>query len=190
METTSHNRPSHAQIIVAAVAVFALLYWARDLLIPIALAILLAFLLAPLVRLVQSWGLPRIPGVLVVVALACTFISVGGWFVASQAIGLAGELPKYRENIAHKALALRETVGGRLRPVSQVINAVTGEAGLAADNSSFVGPPAARLDPFRDEAHRVARVDPIGLVRTTLVPLLHPFGVVGLAAIYLLFFLI
>ncbi len=189
MESTLQERPRHAQVILAAVAVFAVLYWARDLLIPIALAIFLAFLLAPLVRSVQGWGLPRIPGVLVVVTLACTFLGVGGWFVASRAIGLAGELPKYRENIEVKARALRESVGGRLRPVSQVIDAVTGEPQSVA-RSHVVGPPSSNSDLAEEESQRAAHVEPIALIRTGLVPLLHPFGVVGLAAVYVVFFLI
>ncbi len=190
MESTLQKRPRHAQVIVAATAMFAVLYWARDLLIPIALAIFLAFLLAPLVRRVQGWGLPRIPGVLVVVTLACTFIGVGGWFVASRAIGLAGELPKYRENIGIKVRALRESVGGRLRPVSQVIDAVTGETRSSADRSHVVGPPNNLSDSAGEESQRAAHVEPIALIRTGLVPLLHPFGVVGLAAVYVVFFLI
>jgi len=190
MESTLHKRTRHAQVIVAAVAVFVVLYWARDLLIPIALAIFLAFLLAPLVRRVQRWGLPRIPGVLVVVSLACTFIGVGGWFVASQAIGLAGELPKYRENIEIKARTLRESVGGRLRPVSQVIDAVAGEPRSSAGRSPVVGPPNRDIDSAGEASPRAAHFEPIALVRTALVPLLHPFGVVGLAAVYVVFFLI
>ena len=55
--------------ILVAVIVISALYFAREVLVPIALALLLSFILAPLVRLLQAWYFPRVVAVLTVAAL-------------------------------------------------------------------------------------------------------------------------
>ena len=54
--------------VIAVLGVIAALYFAKAVFLPLALAILLTFLLAPAVRLLQNWRLPRLPAVVLVVA--------------------------------------------------------------------------------------------------------------------------
>jgi predicted PurR-regulated permease PerM len=87
--------------------VTAFLYWARTVLIPVALAVLLAFILAPLVNAVQRRGLGRVPSVLVVVV--CSFLLLGGvgWLISLQIGGLLRNLPHYRKVIDEKLQTLQ-----------------------------------------------------------------------------------
>jgi predicted PurR-regulated permease PerM len=80
---------------MTVVLVVAALYLAKVVFLPLAFAILFAFLLAPLVSSLQRFRLPRVLAVVLVIAgLAATLGSVG-WLAGSQLIELAGDLPKY-----------------------------------------------------------------------------------------------
>lgn len=83
------------------------LYWAQEVIIPLALAIFLAFLLAPLVTLLQRYRLRRIPAVIIVVALTFTVLAGIGWTVFRQMTSLMAELPHYEDNIKGKISDLR-----------------------------------------------------------------------------------
>ncbi len=89
-------------ILVAIVVTIAALYFAKEILLPFALAALLSFLLTPLANRVERIGLGRIPSVLLVVGL--TFAALGGigWVVTSQLVGLSYQLPQYKSNVLEK----------------------------------------------------------------------------------------
>src|SRR5262245_6902593 len=78
------------------------LYFAKAVLMPLALAILLAFLLSPLVLALQRWGLGRIPAVILVVVLTFSLLGALGWTVFRQFASLMDDLPRYQQNIKHK----------------------------------------------------------------------------------------
>ena len=72
-----------------AVVAIAALYFAKEVLLPLALAILLSFLLAPLVTRLEKWGSRRIPAVLVVVAVAFSALGGLGYLLAYQIYDIA-----------------------------------------------------------------------------------------------------
>ncbi len=92
--------------VVGVVVVFAL-YWAQTILIPVALAVYLAFLLKPLVSAFQRRRLGRIPSVLLAVFLVALLLGGMGWAVTHQVTGLVEELPQYTDNIQAKIASLR-----------------------------------------------------------------------------------
>jgi predicted PurR-regulated permease PerM len=94
-------------VLAGFVLVIACLYWAQTVLIPIALAILLTFLLGPLVGALQRTGLGRAPAVGIVILLTLVVLTSIGWVAAAQVRSLAAELPKYRHNIREKVRDLR-----------------------------------------------------------------------------------
>jgi predicted PurR-regulated permease PerM len=110
------------------VVVAAILYLARDVLIPLVVAILLSFLLAPAVRLLERWRLGRVPATFIVVLLGFSIIGAVGWFAASQAVSLAAKLPEYRENISAKIRALRAPSEGKLGQAAEAIRDLEEEA--------------------------------------------------------------
>src|SRR3954471_1268466 len=93
--------------LIGLVIATAVLYLAADVLIPLALAILLAFFLAPAVRHLERWHLGRISATLVVSLFAFGVILGVGAVAATQALSLAAKLPEYRQNIVSKIHKLR-----------------------------------------------------------------------------------
>ena len=96
-------------------------------LIPLALAILFSFLLAPLVRRLERW-LPRIVATLLVAILVFSLIGAIGALAARQAISLAAKLPEYRENIIGKIRAVRRPTEGDLGKAADAIKDLQQEA--------------------------------------------------------------
>jgi predicted PurR-regulated permease PerM len=92
---------------VVGVVVVTCLYWAQTVFIPVAMAVFLTFLLAPLITALQRRGLRRLPAVLVVVMVAAAVLGSGIWLITAQVSSLAGEVPKYTDNIKAKVKALR-----------------------------------------------------------------------------------
>lgn len=102
-----------------AVAVFggctlaiAVLYWTQTVLIPIALAVLLSFVLSPLVRGFERIGLGRIGSVAVVTVLAAAVLTAVGFALAWQVTRLAYDLPGYRSNIRAKIVDVQGATSG------------------------------------------------------------------------------
>ncbi|HEY1374841.1 MAG TPA: AI-2E family transporter [Candidatus Binatia bacterium] len=112
-------------MLLSAGVIIALLYWASPVLIPVALSILLTFLLSPIVDGLQKLRLPRVPAVIVVVLLAVALIGSFGWMTVRQVVSFANELPQYRGNIAEKIADLKRFgKGGPIGKVQQTVEEV------------------------------------------------------------------
>src|SRR6266403_6046336 len=98
---------------ILAVIIVAMLYFGREIFVPIALAILLSFVLAPLVGILQRSHVPRGLAVVSVVILAFSLIFAMGSLLATQLTQLAGDLPRYQSTISEKIQSFRETTAGR-----------------------------------------------------------------------------
>jgi predicted PurR-regulated permease PerM len=97
--------------LAAACVVVASLFYARDVLIPLAMAALLAFLLYPLATLLEKWRLGRVLPVLLAMLLAMSVVGLLGWVMESQFVTVANKLPDLREEIQRKIAALRGMSG-------------------------------------------------------------------------------
>src|SRR3954468_20824927 len=107
---TEDRAPLSAWITFAGVVlVVAVLYWAQDVLVPVFLAVLLTFVLAPPVVWLQR-RIGRVPAVLLVVVLVFTFLGLAGWGVVRQMSTLGTDLPTYRANVRAK---VRDVQGAR-----------------------------------------------------------------------------
>jgi predicted PurR-regulated permease PerM len=91
--------------------VITVLYVGKDILIPLALAALITFLLAPLVRRLERW-LGRFVAVLLAVLMLFALIGGVGWMLTTQVVDLAAKLPDYQANIEAKIRAFRLPTGG------------------------------------------------------------------------------
>lgn len=128
MKTPTRPVPgSRAGVVIAFVAVIAALTLAQRVLIPIALAILFAFVLSPLMSQVQRLVRHRVAAALIVVGLGLGAVAGIGWLVAAQAGELGSQLPRYRQNIMQKVRTLRASLGGSISPVSQTIHEISRE---------------------------------------------------------------
>ena len=106
------GRTSRILILAGVAVVIAALYFAQDFLIPLALSVLLSFLLAPLVARLERWRLGRVPSVVIVVVLALGLLSGILLIVTGQLLDLGRQLPKYRNNIHSKVEHWRARAAG------------------------------------------------------------------------------
>ncbi|WP_158046163.1 AI-2E family transporter [Skermanella pratensis] len=182
------------------VTVVAALYFGRDILMPVALAILLSFALAPIVIRLRRWGLGKILSVILVVLLMFMAILGFGTLVASQLVDLARNLPSYEQNIRAKIQSVRgATEGGgggvidqaseMLRDLSKELEQATapsteGVARQAGENGRFDV-----LRPIPVEIHE-PRPSPWNEIQTFLGPLVAPIGTAGIVLVFVIFMLL
>jgi predicted PurR-regulated permease PerM len=133
----------------AALAVAAL-YWGQKILIPFALAILLAFVLAPLVSWLERRRLKRVPAVLLVVSIAFLLLGAAGWAVALEVTSLVDDLPRYTEHVREKIGQLRMARSqGLLKTVQEFLDEVDqASQPMGADQGRVVRVEPARLSLF------------------------------------------
>ena len=111
------------------VLVVLVLYWAQAVLVPIALAILLTFLLTPAVTWLQRW-VGRIPAVLAMVTLVFSVVGLAGWGLVRQMDNLAQDLPRYRINILAKIADVRgASKGGSVEKLQETIEDIKTDLG-------------------------------------------------------------
>jgi predicted PurR-regulated permease PerM len=101
--------------------VIATLYFARELLIPLAVSALLTFLISPFVGRLERW-LGRIAAVLLAVGLLFAAVGAAGWMVSRQLVDLAAKLPEYKGNIAAKLHALQPQRGSTFSKVFDTVD--------------------------------------------------------------------
>ncbi len=177
--------------VIAVVAVTAL-YFGREVLVPITLALLLSFVLAPPVRFLQGWYVPRIIAVTFVVVVAFAAILSFGALMVGQVNQLAGELPAYQSTLREKIQSLRGAAGATatLDRASEVLQ----DLGKEIDQPN-ARPPSGSLKPGTPAAKpipvEVRQPDP-GALRTLvalITPLLHPLTTAGIVILFVFFIL-
>jgi predicted PurR-regulated permease PerM len=159
------------------------LYVGRDVLIPLAIAILLSFLLSPIVTAMGRVRIPRVAAVVLTVLVAFALIGGFGLLVGTQATQLASELPTYQNNIAEKLRGLREASprGGVVEGLTGMFEALRDEVESDEDEEppeypivEVRQPPRSAFDVLRDVAS----------------PLLGPIGKLGLVIVLVIFILL
>jgi predicted PurR-regulated permease PerM len=174
------------------------LYFGREIFVPIALAILLSFVLAPLVGLLRRIRVPRGLAVVSVVIIAFALIFATGSLLATQLTQLAGDLPRYQSTISEKIQSFRETTAGRgtLERASGMLKDLSKDLDKPKDTPSSLGSGAivspktpAPLAPVPVE---VRQPDPGALesLRSLISPLLHPLATTGIIIIFVIFILL
>ena len=182
---------SGMQLMQGALLVGAVLYFGRELLIPLVLAILLSFVLAPVTRLLRRVHLPRAAAVLVAVALAGAVIVGMGALIAGQATSLAENLPAYQSAVTQK-LGRLQAAGGLLDRITgtlQQMGQAGGAAAPAAPATPRVAPNRTSPEPVPVEIHTP---DPTAfeMLQRVAEPLLGPLATAGIVAILVIFILL
>ncbi len=103
------------------------LYWLREVFIPLALAILLSFLLAPVATRLERWGFSRALAVVCSVLLAGLAVGAIGYTFTGQLADLAGQLPQYRATIAKKLETIRHPEIGPFAKATETISGLLEE---------------------------------------------------------------
>jgi predicted PurR-regulated permease PerM len=170
-----------AAVTIVTAGVIAALYYGQVVFIPLALAILLSFLLTPAVRGFERLGLPRLLSVLAVGALTYAVLGTAAWVLTLQATSLVQQLPQYRANIRQKVADIRGFGrGGAVERLQETLQ----EAARDSDG----GPPArAGREPIVVEQER-----PWNLwgLPAAVGPWLAPLATAGLVAVLVPFMLL
>lgn len=178
-----------------AALIVAALYVGREIFVPIALAVLLSFVLAPFVIRLHSWRIPRTASVLVVVFFGFAIIFSLGGLMVSQATRLAAKLPQYQQTLSDKVESIRGLVGGTgtLEQASTVLKELGtqlqhGNTADQLDNGlAKQGPGKAIPIPVE-----VKQPDPGALTTLAKIiePLLSPLTTTGVVVIFVAFILL
>jgi predicted PurR-regulated permease PerM len=121
------------------------LYWAQVVFIPVGMALLLTFLLMPVVRALQNRGIGRTPSVIVVVLSTACLVAGSLWIVGTQLTSLLVDLPNYSSNITAKIKSVRALASGSKR-WGRMIDEVGGELNPSTAPPSAENSKAGRQD--------------------------------------------
>lgn len=127
-------------ILVAVITTIAALYFAQAILLPLALAILLCFLLSPLADRLERWRIPRILSVITCVAVAVAILGGLGYIVTDQLVQLSRELPEQKENLIAKVRSLRPT--GTMKRVNETLTELRSELVDGEEKKAETPPPS------------------------------------------------
>ena len=174
-----------------AFIVVASLYLARAIFMPFALAILLSFMLTPLVRRLQTWRVPKSVAVISVVLVAFAGIFALGGVMVSQVNQLAADLPKYQATLRDKIQAVRGATSGAgtLERATEVLQDLNSELNRtdrpgAPGNAGEVPPPKPIPVQVQDPTH-----GPLQTFVSLISPLIDPLVTTGLVIIFVIFIL-
>ena len=169
-----------AATILAIVVGATALYLARAVLVPIALAILLTFMVHPIVQRLTRWGLGRVMSVATVVGVLV--LSLGGvaWILAVEFGSLSTQMPVYRDNLITKIGEARRL--GRGGVLDRVQSAATDVARELQKDTAAPAPPRDTPTPV------VVRSEPGGLWQ--LPSLVEALGGAGMVLALVIFMLI
>jgi predicted PurR-regulated permease PerM len=188
-EIAPAGAPNQTSLLFVVTIVVAALYLAREVLIPIALAVLLSFVLAPLVDLLRRARIGRTASVLTAMALAVGIILAIAGVIGTQVAGLAGDLPYYSFTIERKIDTLRDATVGRASSIVQSIGSHLGpspEEKKAAENPA----PGDKATPPVPVIVQQPSLSPMELASRYLSPALSPVATFGIVIVVTIFILL
>ena len=177
--------------LAVGVAIVAALYVGQEVLLPVTVAVLLSFVLSPLVNGLRKLHIPHVVAVVFSVAVALGFMGGLAVLVGSQFVDLAADLPKYQSTIEEKIDTLR---GATLKRLSDFTTRLRGALNETPQSPS--APPAnepqdsqPKVNPVPVEVHQPPP-DPLSLAQTILRPVLHPLATAAIVFIVTVFILL
>jgi predicted PurR-regulated permease PerM len=175
---------------VAIVAILvALLYLGAGILVPLVLAILLAFAISPLVDLLaRKLHFPDALAVVASVLIALMALALFVYLAGTQLLQIASELPAYQTTIANKLRDLQEQFGGDgfLEQISGAVGSLTEQ--LSQPDADEAVPRRVGAPVPVTIANEVG--NPLGVVTTLMGTLAGPLATAAIVAIFLVFLLL
>jgi predicted PurR-regulated permease PerM len=177
--------PNSMMTLAVAVVVIAALYVAREVLIPITLAILLSFVLAPLVAKLRRIGLWRVPSVILAVFVALGIILAVGAIIGTQVAQLGARSGEYAATVESKVGAVRGYITNQANMLSSRLS-----------RTEAAPKPAAQAPRSANEAPKPTVVEvhqpdptPFEVIERVLTPVLSPLGSLGIMLVVAVFIL-
>jgi predicted PurR-regulated permease PerM len=172
--------------LAVCVVVVTALYVAREVFIPITLAVLLSFILAPLVRILRGWHFGRIPSVILAVLVALGIIVFISGVIGTQVAQLAGDIPRYTSTLEGKVTAVRSVAGARL---FSVIGGLGRRFEMAESTVAKPESGPAPKPPLPVELHQPP-ASPFAIAEQILLPVLSPLATAAIVFIVAIFILL
>jgi predicted PurR-regulated permease PerM len=186
-------RVASGLIIVSFVLV--VLYLGRTVLEPLAIAVLLSFVLTPSIRRLRGLFFGRVTSVIAVVLFALAILAGLGFVMETQVSHLAGEIPKYQKNIREKIASLNKALvsSGTLEQASSTLDSLASELGNKGPNpppQSQGGKPEANQQPapIPVEVQRPPSAT-LQNIQELLSPIIEPLSMGALLVLFLVFIL-
>jgi predicted PurR-regulated permease PerM len=170
-----------AAIIVAAI------YFAEPILMPAALAILLAFALSPIVERLKRIHLGLVPSVLLAVLFAFMIIGALGTYIGGEIAELAGDLPRYQSNLSHKIDSIRTAAHGDslFSRASMMLATLDNEFNAAVSSVDHTTTQKPVLVEVKQDDG-----GPLHVIKAIAGPLLSPLATATIVIIFVIFILI
>ena len=189
------RRAETTDTIIIGVAVIAGLYFGREVLVPMSIAVLLSFVLAPLADALSHLRIGRVASVLIAVALAFGILGILGAVIGRQAAQLSENLPAYQVVISKKLDAVRSSALGT-RMVEKAADALhglennIGKPSVPSSPPPGVGPVPQAVDrPLQVEVHEPPP-GPVQILQSILSALLPPLATATIVIIFVVFILL
>ena len=175
---------AHGLLVVSLIVV--LLIAGREILEPLVIAALLAFILSPLIRRLRQWGARRAPSVVLAVLFALGVLGALGSIIALQITQLAEDLPTYETNLRNK---IRSLGSGKL--TSRALERATGTLKDLQEELTKAGPASSPAEQ-KPVLVEVRQPEPRGLESIALLvrTLLSPLTMTALVVLFLIFILL
>jgi predicted PurR-regulated permease PerM len=189
LEVPSAETPKQPEALfglATGVVVVSALYLARDVLIPITLAVFLTFFLAPIVKLLQRARLPKVAAVAVSVLLALAIILLVGGIIGAQLKSLVADAPQYQRTVINKYETLHSTINGLAKQV-------TGRLGPAYKAPERAPGAPGDAEPDQPPLPVVVQNSSSGYLETAkliLEPILSPLSTLAIVLIVTIFVLV
>jgi predicted PurR-regulated permease PerM len=183
-------------IVVGTLAIAAL-YFARSVLIPITLAVMLSFVLSPVVNFLQRFRIWRAPAVILTVLAALALLGIVGTLIGSQAAALTANAPQYARTIEAKVENVQSFTVQKLAAITKQLAmnrkpaVATPPATTTTTTTTIVQSPQAAGDEARAVPVRIiqSETSPFTLARTVLAPILGPLETTIIVLIVAIFVL-
>lgn len=174
---------------LTVVAVVAVLHLGKDFFLPLALAVLISFLLAPVIRRFEKWGIGRVTSVVIATVLAFATIVGVGYIIAGQLIDLANTLPKYKSNLHAKVVSLKSSKDGPWNRATGTLRELSAEF-TKPDPASSADAPAARTTAAPLPVEVYSPGNALQTLKTFVAPVAAPLGVAAVVAVLVIFMLL
>jgi predicted PurR-regulated permease PerM len=178
----STDLPRTQPLLLLAATVL-VLFFARDLFIPFAFALTLAFLLAPAVSRLEAHRVPRVISVALIAILCFGSLAAIGYVVSRQLLDVAQTLPAYRLNIQNKMSHVHSSTAQEVEKAASALDDISGVFAPGPALGTPVAPPATPVrivDPNRSQIQTTAEF---------LLRFLHPIGVAGVVIVFTIYLL-
>ncbi len=194
--------------LLTGILVVAVLYFAREVLVPLALAGLIAFVLAPAALRLERWGMKRTPAALLVILFSLAGVAVLGWVLLGQIYSLAIDFPQYQQNVTDKVESMHLDSAGKLSTTIEMLSGLNKR--IKSGNTATTPITPLIVLPPRRTGHSHVSPDPIAnkpvqpvsvrieqpeesvldLAGRTMTPLVHPLTTTFIVVVFLVFMLI